>query len=69
MLVRLIGVKFSHLVGGAHQINLFEDSEQMINLYQAMDKMRNRYGENAIQRAIGTGITMRKFNPFNGTKK
>jgi DNA polymerase-4 len=69
MLVRLIGVKFSHLVGGAHQINLFEDSEQMINLYQAMDKMRNRYGENAIQRAIGTGLSMRKFNPFNGTKK
>ncbi|HQV98919.1 MAG TPA: DNA polymerase IV, partial [Bacteroidia bacterium] len=27
MLIRLIGVRFSHLVGGGQQINLFEDSE------------------------------------------
>lgn len=67
MLVRLIGVKFSHLVGGGLQINLFEDSEEIINLYQAMDRMRNRYGNQAVQRAIGTGLSLRSFNPFKGT--
>ena len=66
MLIRLIGVRFSHLVGGAYQINLFEDSEEMINLYQAMDKMRMRYGDTAVQRAIGTDLVCRTFNPFNG---
>jgi len=66
MLIRLIGVRFSHLVGGGQQINLFEDSEEMIKLYQAMDKMRKRYGDSSIQRAVGTEYERRRFNPFNG---
>lgn len=53
MLIRLIGVRFSHLVGGGYQINLFDDSEELIKLYQAMDKMRKRFGETSIRRAIG----------------
>jgi DNA polymerase IV len=52
MLVRLIGVKFSHLVSGNMQINLFEDTEEMINLYQAMDKIKRRYGEKAVCKSI-----------------
>ena len=66
MLIRLIGVRFSHLVGGGYQINLFEDSEQIINLYQAMDKMRILFGAKAIQRAVGVTSALRTFNPFNG---
>jgi DNA polymerase-4 len=53
LLVRLIGVKFSHLVSGGHQINLFEDHDKILNLYQAMDKMRERYGDRAVIRAVG----------------
>ncbi len=66
MLIRLIGVKFSHLVGGGHQINLFEDSEEIINLYQAMDRMRLRFGEDKIHRAAAMSFSLRGFNPFNG---
>jgi DNA polymerase-4 len=66
MLIRLVGVRFSHLVGGAYQINLLDDSEQMMKLYQAMDKLRKRYGANKIQRAISAGHSLRQFNPFNG---
>ncbi len=66
LLVRLIGVRFSHLVGGAYQINLFDDSEEMIKLYQAMDKIRGRFGESSVQRAISKGERRRSFNPFNG---
>jgi DNA polymerase IV len=65
MLVRLIGVRFSHLVQGAHQINLFEDTEELINLYQAIDKMKRRFGEDKLHRAISTG-GKRGMNPFNG---
>lgn len=54
VLVRLIGVRFSHLVQGAHQINLFEDTS-ILNLYQAMDKIRNKYGDRAVVRASGMG--------------
>lgn len=67
LLVRLIGVRYSSLVGGAYQINLFEDNEKHINLYQAMDKMRIRYGDRAVLRASGMGArTISRFNPFNG---
>jgi DNA polymerase IV len=52
MLIRLIGVRLSGLVGGQQQINLFDDTPEMINLYQAMDRMRLRYGKSAIVRAI-----------------
>lgn len=66
MLIRLVGVRFSHLVGGGQQINLFEDSEEIIRLYQAMDKMRQRYGADKIGRAVAMGIQTRQFNPFTG---
>jgi len=67
LLVRLIGVKFSHLVSGGHQINLFEDNDKILNLYQAMDKMRERYGDRAVIRASGIGAkSIARWNPFNG---
>lgn len=52
MLIRLVGVKFSHLVGGVQQIDMFEDTPEMINLYNAMDKIRMRFGRKAIRRAV-----------------
>ncbi len=67
LLVRLIGVKFSHLVEGAYQINLFDDSEELINLYQAMDKIRDIYGDRKVMRASGMEAkTISRFNPFTG---
>ena len=53
MRLRLIGLRFTNLVHGTYQMNLFEDSEQLINLYQAMDRMKNRFGKNALGRASG----------------
>jgi len=53
LLVRLIGVRLSHLVQGNYQIDLFEDTNSMINLYQAIDRMKQRFGADKIQRAIG----------------
>ncbi len=54
LLVRLIGVRFSHLVQGTHQFTLFENTQKLVHLYQALDRMRNRYGKYAVQRAVGT---------------
>lgn len=67
LLVRLIGVKLSHLVEGGHQINLFEDNERLINLNIAMDKMRERYGDRAVIRAGGMDAkSISRWNPFSG---
>jgi DNA polymerase-4 len=70
LLVRLVGVKCSHLVGGGYQINLFDDAEEMINLYQAMDHLRKRFGERSVMLATGmeakTISRMSSMNPFSG---
>lgn len=67
VLVRLVGVRFSHLVEGGYQINLFEDSNELLHLYQAMDKIRNRHGQDAVKRAVAMGSQgIGRTNPFNG---
>lgn len=68
LLIRLIGVRFSGLVGGNYQINLFDDSEEMLNLYNSLDKIKNRYGEHSVMRAVSMGAKTigRMGNPFNG---
>jgi DNA polymerase-4 len=55
LLIRLIGVKVSNLVYGAQQINLFEDSVEMIKLYQAMDQIKHWYGKKAVGRGNTKG--------------
>lgn len=51
MLIRLIGVRLSHLVNGTQQLDLFDDTPEMVNLYQALDRIRRHYGSKAVQRA------------------
>lgn len=53
MLIRLVGVRFSSLVGGSQQLNMFEDSSEMAGLYQAVDRIRRRFGRDAVRRAGG----------------
>ncbi len=53
MLIRLVGIQFSQLVRGVQQLNLFEETPEMIRLYQAIDRMRIKHGSNAVHRAAG----------------
>ncbi|WP_338613021.1 DNA polymerase IV [Chryseobacterium gambrini] len=53
MRLRLIGVRFTGLVHGNHQMNLFEDTEEQMSLYQTMDYLKNRFGVDAVGRASG----------------
>jgi DNA polymerase-4 len=68
LLIRLVGVKINDIVSGNYQINLFDDTEEMLSLYNAMDTIRVRYGELSIMRASSMGAkTIGRFqNPFNG---
>jgi DNA polymerase-4 len=54
MRIRLVGISFTGLVRGTYQINMFEDTEEMMSLYQTMDKIKNRFGFNAVTRCAGT---------------
>jgi DNA polymerase IV len=62
--IRLIGIKLSQLTTGSYQINLFEDNETQINLYQAMDKINFKFGDKTVCRAAGMEVGTRNFNPF-----
>lgn len=48
--IRLIGVRFSELVPGSSQLNLFDDTEKESRLLEAMDKIRDRWGKGALRR-------------------
>ena len=50
-LVRLIGVRFTQLIPGNYQINLFEDTQEEIKLYQAIDSIKKQFGEEKLHRA------------------
>ncbi|MES2763422.1 MAG: DNA polymerase IV [Bacteroidota bacterium] len=62
VMVRLLGVKFSSLVEGTIQMDLFDDTAEMINLYQSLDKIKLRFGDKAVMRSVGV-------NPPDKTKK
>ncbi|MBO6200855.1 MAG: DNA polymerase IV [Chryseobacterium sp.] len=53
MRIRLVGLRFKDLVHGNHQMNLFEDTEEQMSLYQTMDYLKNRFGKDALGRASG----------------
>jgi DNA polymerase IV len=70
-LIRLIGVRLTDLVPGNYQINLFDDTQELIKLYQAIDSVKSQYGEPLLMRASGFDKTEKHrriidkvFKPF-----
>ncbi|MBG27182.1 MAG: DNA polymerase IV [Flavobacteriales bacterium] len=65
--VRLIGVRFSHLVEGGFQMDLFDDVDERLELYRALDRIRSQYGDRSVVTAAGMEArTIGRSNPFNG---
>ncbi len=50
--VRLIGVRLSKLVPGNYQISLFDDTSELISLYQAVDQMKHKFGSRYLSKAV-----------------
>ena len=53
MLIRMIGIRFTNLIPGNYQINLFDDTQETISLYQAIDSVKKQFGEGLLIRAAG----------------
>jgi DNA polymerase-4 len=49
--VRLLGVRFSHLVPMTIQMNLFDDAIEKLELYKAVDDIKNQFGSDAVSKA------------------
>lgn len=70
MLIRLVGVRLSCLVHGSHQISLLDETEHDVNLYAAIDWIKNRHGVEKLVRATTLGVNSRvrmEMNMFKGT--
>jgi DNA polymerase-4 len=69
MMIRLVGVRLSGLVHGNHQINLFDDTTESINLYEAIDHIKHKHGSEKLVRATTMGVNRRvrmQMNMFKG---
>jgi DNA polymerase IV len=53
VLIRMVGIRFTNLIPGNYQINLFQDTQEMIKLYQAIDSVKKRFGERMVCKAGG----------------
>lgn len=49
--VRLLGVRFSQLIPFTMQMSLFDSKEEKLNLYKAVDEIKDRFGSKVVTKA------------------
>ena len=50
--VRLLGIRFGQLIPFTMQMNLFNNNEEKLNLYKAVDNIKDRFGGKSILKAV-----------------
>jgi DNA polymerase-4 len=50
--VRLLGVRFSQLIPFTMQMSLFENNVEKLNLYKAVDDIKDRFGSKSVTKAV-----------------
>src|SRR5699024_10080207 len=55
-LIRLIGVRFGKLIHGSDQLSIFDDTIKDIDLLNHLDKIREKWGMDAVHRASSLKI-------------
>ncbi len=50
--VRLLGVRFSHMIPITMQMSLFENNIEKLQLYKAVDDIKDRFGSKLISKAV-----------------
>ena len=61
--VRLLGVRFSHLIPFNIQMNLFDQSREKLQLYKTIDKIKSQFGYDVIKK--GTTASNKPDKPEN----
>ncbi len=52
--VRLLGVRFSHMIPITMQMSLFDNNVEKLNLYKAVDDIKDRFGSKLVTKAVNT---------------
>ena len=50
--VRLLGVRFSHLIPITTQMSLFENKVEKLQLYKTVDEIKGRFGSKVVKKAV-----------------
>jgi len=53
--VRLLGVRFSQFIPFTMQMSLFENNVEKLQLYKAVDEIKERFGDQLVKKAVTTG--------------
>jgi DNA polymerase-4 len=64
--VRLMGVRFSQFIPMTMQMNLFENNAEKLNLYKAVDDIKDRFGAQLVRKAVNTDS--KEGSSFNTTR-
>ena len=68
--VRLVGIRFSHLVRAGNQLAIFDSDQEETQLYQAIDKVKGKYGSSKLQLARGLDMgSVKRNRDMHGTMK
>lgn len=54
--VRLLGVRFSHLIPMTIQMNLFDNEQEKLELFKTVDDIKNKFGKEIISKASSVDI-------------
>jgi DNA polymerase IV len=66
--VRLIGVRFSQLISFTMQMSLFDNKIEKLQLYKAVDDIKDRFGAKIVKKAVNTESNETP-NPFIEKRK
>ncbi|HMR92010.1 MAG TPA: DNA polymerase IV [Chitinophagaceae bacterium] len=53
--VRLLGIRFSQMIPFSMQMSLFDKNVEKLNLYKAVDDIKDRFGSKAVTKAVTSG--------------
>ncbi|MFN8289847.1 MAG: DNA polymerase IV [Chitinophagaceae bacterium] len=69
--VRLLGVRFSHMIPITMQMSLFDKNAEKLNLYKAVDDIKDRFGAKLVTKAATSGSKERnnEFTTKHSRKK
>jgi len=69
--VRLLGVRFSQMIPITTQMSLFENNVEKLNLYKAVDEIKDRFGAKLVSKAVTSQLkeNTKEFTTRHNKKK
>ena len=67
--MRLLGVRFSQMIPFTMQMSLFDKNVEKLNLYKAVDDIKDRFGVGLVKKAVNSDTKESNYNMTRHNKK